>query len=393
MEIGEINITGRSILDGTFCESMVHNAEVYCDEGYNKTADLVFRAIAVFEPLFEISASLIFLVIGQIQTLTKNIQDVIYSARINYRDFTLPWIGSLNNAQKSISYKDNKTELSTQNKTHQNLNPLLRRLYTSLNNSNKAIIPLEDVSQQDNEVNTDQQTFSYPTTKIIIKDDSGSQQVLVFGTKKSEKNVEQQSDTSIFASDSPEIPASAASTFNDFTTLSSINWGSQDFKEILAYYNATLIDTSQSNVHKLYVPSINNGIRLLSGNLLPDRSYTLSHGQDLEFELNQRFLPIIEETLKEIEVEFASENIAFAPYIIRYDGIRYDQEMLVITENTNLMQFQVAGLKCKVDNTIASLVNGFEIVYLYNDEFFCLGTLLNADESTDSIEKIVIRLR
>ncbi len=154
-----------------------------------------------------------------------------------------------------------------------------------------------------------------------------------------------------------------------------------------------MIDTSQSNVHKLYVPSINNGIRLISGELLPDRSYTLSQGQDLEFELNQRFLPIIEETLKEIEVEFAHENIAFAPYIIRYDGIRYDQEMIVITENTKLTQFQVSGLRCRTDYSIASLVNGFEIIYLYDNEFFCLGTLLNADDNTDSIEKIIIELR
>ncbi len=391
MEKPEIQVSNSGIFERGFDLSSVYTAEIVRDESYNKVASIVFQALAVFEPFFEFSASLVFLVIGQIQALTENIKEVIYAAGIAYRDLKLPWIVPFNNTKKTVFYKDKQIELAKQDKTVQNLNPLLRRLYTSLNSANTKTITLTDSSQQDKEIYTSKQIMSYPRTKITIKDESGSQQILVFGRNESQKNTDDKFDVPISDYDSPEIPTSSA--LKDFTALSSVKWGSQDFGEILAFYNATVIDTSQSSVHKLYVPAINNGIRLLSGNFLPDRSYSLSPGQDLEFELNQRFLPIIEDALKEIEVDFDYANIAFAPYIIKYDGIRYDQEMIVITEQTNLMQFHVAGLKCRVNNEIARLVNGFEIVYLYNDEFFCLGTLLNADENTDSIEKIVIKLR
>ncbi len=233
MEKIELQVSNNSIFEGSLDLSHVYTAEIVRNESYNKFASVVFQALALFEPLFEFSASLVFLAIDQVQVLTKNIKEVIYSAWVVYRDLKLPWLVSFDYRQKTNLREDNQIKLANENKNYQDLNPLLRRLYKSFNNRDATQIPLADLSLRHNEKNNDEPVYFYPTTKITIKDNSGSRQVLVFGKNQSDTNMDQQSGTSIAISDSAEIHA--ASTAKDFTTLSSIKWGSQDFKEILDF--------------------------------------------------------------------------------------------------------------------------------------------------------------
>ena len=162
------------------------------------------------------------------------------------------------------------------------------------------------------------------------------------------------------------------------------------------YCNADLLSDSDEKIHRLSIPEISDAVHASIEILLPDGSYYLTNRRNLNIYIDSAFLDILKNYLAEVGVNFAQSNLVFGAYKYRFNGIKYERLLVIVSKDSKLPQFSISNTNLEISFELASMLNGVEIMYRFADEngeshYYCLGNVKNG--VADLNGEILIQLR
>lgn len=162
------------------------------------------------------------------------------------------------------------------------------------------------------------------------------------------------------------------------------------------YCNADLLSDSDEKIHRLSIPEISDAVHASIEILLPDGSYYLTNRRNLNIEIDSAFLDILKNYLAEVGINFTQSNLVFGVYKYRFNGIKYERSLVIVSKDSKLPQFSISNTTLEISFELASVINGVEIMYRFIDEsgeshYYCLGNIKNGN--SDLNDDVLIQLR